>query len=666
MKAERRQQFVRDCIPKARKLVGRIFLFLRFPFVSSPCRLATFLTTTVVSLSIMEHVALSNHSKVPQHLRPFHQLPLTAEPRRATATNPCQLPSSGQTREVELCPPHWCIPVKRSLRGKLRDVILKERPIPHPKSSPPKISSPRRPAIMRMKDSDDYITARAANPRTGLISPSIAAATPSIECTPGTPGEALQLIVDKHPPSPTPDTNTRPALRRANEGCKVNAGTANRWRAGETGWFRDTVTGISPKVAQVKADARLASSKSRPSLKEDRFIVHMPSAHEPQPYAYPGYSAKQIEAFEHYKRKARRTSGEGYDQRVLHNILQTSASGGGSGVRKVSTGRGSPHVPAGHISVARGRARVNGDQDGRHEESCCGGAELNAAAFAPFSSPRTPALRPNEELALAMETFSPTLKCENSASGTVHRKPVDSAPQAIASTTAHSQSGVAPQHDDQRRTPLPHSLIHSGHDPRAGDLRHLPRVALVHPALASVPLVHPLRPSGDSRARKCSLGCVRNLERDICTGRRLIFSDFAPTTQRTLFENGSAHSVNRTSGSRVQDRDGSMDMQNSQRSEQILEALSTAVVSVIGASRHLQLPTPRIVVLDVLRADDTTPQQKAAALKTIISSAGQALAIITATAMLRQVGSAIIQVAEIIFWPLTVPLKILQWLAGAG
>jgi hypothetical protein len=50
---------------------------------------------------------------------------------------------------------------------------------------------------MGMKDSDDYITARAANPRTGLISPSLAG-TPR---TPESPAEALKLRAQRVRPA---------------------------------------------------------------------------------------------------------------------------------------------------------------------------------------------------------------------------------------------------------------------------------------------------------------------------------------------------------------------------------------------------------------------------------------------------------------------------------
>jgi hypothetical protein len=94
---------------------------------------------------------------------------------------------------------------------------------------------------MGMKDSDDYITARAANPRTGLISPSLAG-TPR---TPESPAEALKLRSQR----------IRPALTRANEARKISAGGLQRLCSSEKGWsFEDSKSRIaSPRPSDASA-----------------------------------------------------------------------------------------------------------------------------------------------------------------------------------------------------------------------------------------------------------------------------------------------------------------------------------------------------------------------------------------------------------------------------
>ncbi|KAK6396944.1 hypothetical protein LTR65_007442 [Meristemomyces frigidus] len=251
---------------------------------------------------------------------------------------------------------------------------------------------------MRMRDSEDYITARAANPRTGLISPSVGSPSPRTPCTPISPGDALKL--PKHqPPSPTPLSRPRPALSRANEGRKVSAGTLGRWRADAKGWVSKTAfAAASPRETATTIGAGLSTSRSQPFLSDDQFVVHMPSAREPQPYFYPGRTPDEIEAFEHYKREARPLSGDG------------KASGG---VRKVSAGNAHRCDRAAQANMNE-RSNIDdgvntrlptvimpnqpGGSHGISQDTpSVGGAELSAATFAPFRSPRTPASKPAAE-----------------------------------------------------------------------------------------------------------------------------------------------------------------------------------------------------------------------------------------------------------------------------
>jgi hypothetical protein len=112
----------------------------------------------------------------------------------------------------------------------------------YPYTPPSQFATPVRPT-MGIKDSDDYITARAANPRTGLISPS-PAATPR---TPESPAEALKLRSQR----------TRPALTRANEARKISAGGLQKWCADEHGWSReDAKSGVaSPRPSETNVGA---------------------------------------------------------------------------------------------------------------------------------------------------------------------------------------------------------------------------------------------------------------------------------------------------------------------------------------------------------------------------------------------------------------------------
>ncbi|KXT13256.1 hypothetical protein AC579_2482 [Pseudocercospora musae] len=169
--------------------------------------------------------------------------------------------------------------------------------------------------MKRMKDSDDYITARGANPRTGLISPSVGTRTP---CTPDSPGEALKRYSVKQN-SPTPAQKERPALGRANEGRKISSASARHRNGRETALQQDHMLGAFPRT-QLSDPVKQCQPEAAPSpeLRDDQFVVNMPSAREPQPFSYPGYTAEQIDALEHYRRKARRVSSDGYDRRLFH------------------------------------------------------------------------------------------------------------------------------------------------------------------------------------------------------------------------------------------------------------------------------------------------------------------------------------------------------------
>jgi hypothetical protein len=98
---------------------------------------------------------------------------------------------------------------------------------------------------------------------------------------------------------------------------------------------------------------------------------------------------------------------------------------------------------------------------------------------------------------------------------------------------------------------------------------------------------------------------------------------------------------------------------------QLSDVLITTIVGMVDVFGHLQLPTwLRSSAVDALSAEDATPQQKADALRTILSSTGQVLLLITFTAVVWHIGSALAYCVGILLWPLMLPLKIVKWLCG--
>src|ERR1700712_2093699 len=98
-------------------------------------------------------------SRVPPHLRQFLGSSVATAPLQTQAPYSYTLPSAKCLSAVELNPPHWRLANKKSLRSKLKDLVLKT-PAGGPQEQTLKHgSSQHRPTMMRMKDSDDYITA---------------------------------------------------------------------------------------------------------------------------------------------------------------------------------------------------------------------------------------------------------------------------------------------------------------------------------------------------------------------------------------------------------------------------------------------------------------------------------------------------------------------------
>lgn len=514
----------------------------------------------------------------------------------------------------ELCPPHWRLrsnshsPRISKTKAFAKKALFKQfANTTTPKRSPPKtpMATPVR-ANVRMKDSDDYLTARAANPRTGLISPSLAG-TPSPR-TPETPAEALKLRPRRNF-SPTfcetaRENQPRPPLTRANEARKISAGGLQRLRANENGWsFEDARFGIaSPRACDAVAGAAdLSCSTMNPhtatfhpstsSHRDDQFVVHMPSAREPQPYAYPGRSAEEIQAFEHYKSKARKTSGEGWDQRRLPSggIRKTSAEIGGrhTVTRIVSTGeherhrkKGNGGALPGHFATRRDgtvvRRGINSLEiiDGIAQAT---GDMLSAAAsFAPYSSPKTPARKPHGR--------------------------------------------------QKANAPITH-------------LSQLPKLHLIHPELASLPLPK-LRRRNQDDTGSCSLGCDPLPDTGICA-------------QLTTASNRSHSLFGHDEDSLRFPIDHAL-------------ALMSYFVNALRIvhdqfSDVIRIRVPRPAMVATLTSPDASVEEKISASKALLALVGQIVGVLVAVSVVWKVLDAVASIVSLVAWPLAVPLRLAWW-----
>ena len=568
-------------------------------------------------------------SRVPLHLRQFHHSSPTKEPVRLNKQT-----DGHPYRAEESCPPRW------SLSGRWRGLIS----VLEPRNRNEKMSGRdeySRPSIGRMKDSDDYITARAANPWTGLISPSPGIQTPC-SSTPNSPGDALNLRRrTTQQETPTHAMRKRPKLAKANEGRKVSGGSGREANMGHE--YENTTH--SPGRGKEQ------DSGPRVVLQEDQFVVHMPSAREPQPFAYPGYTAEQIEALEHYRCKARRVSSEGYDRRLFHD-------------KPVAV------VDSEHMEAHSGRSRDLVDQHHRpfHPYTA---ERYHSEPTAPEPARLMVRKRENSKVSRILHHSQPRVDAQQPSQGPSPRSPKMSTiqrpvvhpnvPSGTRNLNKHAEkcsatvvgSGpklytVKPIGDSSpsRRSSIDDVDQYIGRrslsDERSAgrmmpgaftDLSQLPRVRLVKPEHAAVP-----RNNITEGRRQCSLGCGRqDGEEGGCTQRRVNSTGTVVHFAPPLFEK-TTDEVAKTN-----------------HTEQLLDYILMSV-NYLGS---LQLP--KVGLFELLRDPEVSTKEKAEALKAILSLAGHALAICTLLAMLWKLATSLVHFFEVVLWPLAVPLRLMKW-----
>lgn len=140
---------------------------------------------------------------------------------------------------------------------------------------------------MGIKESGDYITARGANPRTGLVSPSVMTA-PS---TPTSPGDALRM--NGHQDAQGTPTKSQPRAKqyKHQQHRKVSA---SRWKQNNQGWFEETMDMTSFKPTSANSSAVRAGA----SIDDDLFLP-TPLDEKHQPWKDTAQSAARAAAMKH-------------------------------------------------------------------------------------------------------------------------------------------------------------------------------------------------------------------------------------------------------------------------------------------------------------------------------------------------------------------------------
>jgi hypothetical protein len=567
------------------------------------------------------------HSRVPSHLRQFHPPRITIGPAptpRAYSYTTERSPDG----PVELCPPHWRLPPKKSLRKKLKALVLKE----------PATAKRYRRSTMRMKDSDDYLTARAANPRTGRISPSIR----SLNVTPEIQGNPFQPPKEQ-PPSPTPGARPRPLLRRADGPRQISTGSLRRHA---NGWISDSLpSAASPRQSAATAGAVRAPLRTTHLLKDDQ-LVHMPSAREPQPYLHPGKTAAEIQAAEAFK--INNTAQKCHWQKAIGSCptfwagQRVSINNGMGGMEQAAHHETNPPRPPApqhyHRRPTENAGACRGQTHGawRVPSNSRGGrtlpmpsddgnpeppfAPLDAVTFdfAPFSSPRTPANNGETAGIAAEPEILKTVRVPGAfqdliTSGStppqlkIQRKPVPSAPSPRdVATTVLGQEGQ----DCLRKGCI---FDKENNCQFANVKKQSPRVTLAqHPELFNLPQFPGTTTTTSHCAagsRQCSFGCKKLPE----TGECLQQSSVASCPDRNpLFEG-----------------DGEPEIPS--KSEAVTQSTS-------GQTDSIRANLPFVC---------------------------QALALTVFVTVAWKLGIAFTLALEALLWPIAVPVKVLGWLAGA-
>ncbi|KAI4738312.1 hypothetical protein E4T50_11237 [Aureobasidium sp. EXF-12298] len=307
--------------------------------------------------------------------------------------------------------------------------------------SPPRIPQRHFKSVkMGVRGTDDYLTARAANPRTGLISPSVV--TNLTPRTPISPAEALSLFGSDYirPPNSSPKARSTEEPHVASHRQRP-AGPRGRWRQDSTGWNMepDTEAGCSRTTA-----ANSSATRADFNASEDSFVIPMPTAKDPQPYR----QADQDKAVQYYKDKAQRLSHkEGMNGR-MHSI--------GAGPRKFA------QATKALRDFSNPSSSSPKEEDSATEQNRTPASSPPMSAFPGFAasceSPRSP----------RKSVCSPAPGYERRDSG------------VSVTTSSSAREKVAPASKSPTLGRAERTRSNSNTS-RFQDLRQLPRVRVVHP-----------------------------------------------------------------------------------------------------------------------------------------------------------------------------------------
>lgn len=500
---------------------------------------------------------------------------------------------------------------------------------------------------MGIKGTDDYLTARAANPRTGLISPSIL--TVQTPRTPMTPGEASRLYSHHSNHSPA---RLRPALKprlmvQRNK-KNHNAHAANRWKQREGGWMMEAVSDFaSPSMTA----ANIAAAGAVSFLAEDRFIVPMPSAKDPQPYQTVESDITQATAVG--RLRCQPVTAYGPSGASTTSCLNRKMPSKGAGPRKFAEAskrlRNERLIQACESRLHSTEARENNrdsnayPQQG-HDISSSPASSVSAANFAPFQSPsKTEGIKStiNAMPNTCDAGGQPRLPATQSL---INRKPVGSPPNIRARRTSNVTVATAKSEELSDKTA--EVLQPKPNEDRFSDLRRLPRVRIVHPDAAASPDVSGLDVDKDSAGPARPANAVPP-PHDVRPRPSLVVPGTSSPPGTTKLESPCLES----------------------KVLSMLADMLAFLLRLLQASWH---SAQHIRKLNILRALNTLtdeqadPMARVGAVKVLIVAGGRAATLVGGLVVLVRVGVALGRLFQVMLWPVGLLAMTLRWLLGIG
>ena len=474
---------------------------------------------------------------------------------------------------------------------------------------------------MAVKDTDDYLTARAANPRTGLISPSIV--TTQTPCSPMTLGEAIRVY--SHSPPQRLPVNTNLGLPHQRSGQKECLFAAPRWKQHDTGWFMDTVIEVSSS-SSITANSSVTRGASK-----DCFVIPMPSPNTSQQYSALEHTTAQLAALEHYKEKV---------QQGLNGRMPSR----GAGPRKFA-------------EASKRLRQVSPFEHGMAVDMH--GKDLRSAAV-PAVISTTTATRPSrswsagsaDSAMAAMKDMPGGYDRRESGISIIARKLIGSPPNqacrrdsnaTVITTTSTLKDEALAENGEPVATLSRESLASNTN--RFLDLRQLPRVRIVHP---------------DHDSPSCGNGIVTaRLE--------------APEPRRVVSPPSNKHPSCSRSPHISSDlgTDLLFGPSVSRLQSQPLGAFAHTLESNPlwpWLSWPLSLMPSKDEVLAAVNtlADETAdPGDRLRAGRALVVSWGKAMVLLGTVIAMFRIGVVLWQIVEIIFWPLGVIIAMVRWIVGS-